>query len=328
MSSTFAFWPPVRGYVISAFDELHELGYFGTKCTALVRDLVREEIRKFPVLTAANPDLEDVVQEFFVDRLKAVTITLAAQAGSDASFARLLRRSVRNWLIDQARKTDLGSLRRSIEKTLAEEDAFEQVPAGQSGAGRWRLSGTTGAPRSNDPSSLLAAAWTVSGVKVPKWSSESRRPPVTDRPSMTAVLRAVLETADGSLEIGQLVDVLRRRFGAVLDPVVVPLEMTSDSTLADDRPTVEDYVITADAELDAATKAAAISGALSPAERALLPHLENSSAAQYYLNVGRTQAYQHVANLKKKIVELAGDGDDAKLVVLELIRLCGGVAEQ
>lgn len=289
---------------------------------------MREEVRRFPALAHDKLPLEDVVQDFLVERLKAVTVTLAAQAGNDASFARLLRRTIRNWLVDKARQTDIGHLRRSIEKVLAEVDLFEQVPVGQPGAGRWRLTGTTGDPWSYDPSVLVAAAWAVPGVKVPKWSSETRRPPVTDRPSMTCVLRAVLDTADGSLELGQIVDVFLRRFGGVLDPVVIPMDAPSDSALADTNPTAEDYVVTADAELDAAAKAAAISGALSPTERALVPYLANPSAIQYFLEVGRSQAYQHATNLKKRIVELAGEGADAEQVVLELIRLCGGVAEQ
>ncbi|PWK89495.1 hypothetical protein C8D88_102769 [Lentzea atacamensis] len=317
-----------RGCAISAFKELRELGYFGIECLTLVQDLVREEVRKFPVLAPENLELDDVVQDFLVDRLKAVTVTLAVQAGDDASFARLLRRTIRNWLIDRARQTDIGHLRRSVEKVLADEDAFEQVPAKQPGAGRWRLRGTAGEPWSGDPSELVAAAWAVPGVKVPKWSSASRRPPVTDRSSMIAVLRAVFETASGSLEVGQIVEVFVRRFGGVLDPLVVPLNDPSASALADDTPTAEDYVITSDAELDAAMKAAEIIGVLSPDERRLAPHLANPSSLQDTLKVGRAQAYQHAANLKKKIVELAGGRDDAEQVVLELIRLCGGVAEQ
>ncbi|MFS8102094.1 hypothetical protein LFM09_33710 [Lentzea alba] len=287
-----------------------------------------EEARRFPALASAAHEPEDLAQDFLVDRLQAVTVTLAVQAGNDASFAKLLRRAIRNWLIDRARQTDVGHLRRSIEKVLAAEGDFEQVPDKQPGAGRWRLRGTTGEPWSNDPAVLVAAAWAVQDVKVRKWSSATRRAPVTDGASMTAILRAVLETAAGSLEIGQLVDVFLRRFGGVLDPIDVPLDDLSASSPANDAPTPEEYVITADAELDAAAKAAEICGVLSPDERKLVPHLMNLLAIQYFLDVGRSQAYLYAANLKKKIVELAGDGDDAEQVVLELIRLCGGVAEQ
>jgi hypothetical protein len=273
--------------------------------------------------------LDDVVQDFLVDRIQAITVILAVQAGDEASFGRLLRRSIRNWLVDQARKTGVGALRRSIEKVLTEESSFEQVSPGEEGAGRWRLEGTSVQPWTGRVGDLVTVAWAVPHVRVPKWSSDSRRSPVADRPSMVAVAWAVMEAASGSLEVGQLVAVFAQRFAATLDPIEVSLpEDTEASAPQSPEHTPEDYVLADVAELDAAASAAAIVGLLSPQERELVPYLADPQAIQDVLGCGRSQAYQHAARLKEKIIQFAGNGEEARAAVMEVIRLCGGPADR
>jgi hypothetical protein len=273
--------------------------------------------------------LDDVVQDFLVDRIQAITVTLVVQAGDEASFGRLLRRSIRNWLVDHVRKTGIGALRRSIEKVLADEGAFEQVPAREEGAGRWRLVGTSVQPWTGGVGDLVSVAWSVPHVRVPKWSSDSRRSPVADKPSMVAVARAVMEAASGSLEVGQLVAVFAQRFAATLDPIEVSLPEDREASATQSREhTPEDHVLADVAELDSAASAAAIVGLLSPQERELVPYLADSQAIQDVLGCGRSQAYQHAARLKEKIIEFAGNGEEARAVVLEVIRLCGGAVDR
>jgi hypothetical protein len=67
---------------------------------------------------------------------------LVVQAVDEASMGKLLRRSIRHWLIDEVGKTSAGALRRTAEKVLANMDAFAQVPPGEAGEGRWWLAGT------------------------------------------------------------------------------------------------------------------------------------------------------------------------------------------
>jgi len=109
---------------------------------------------------------------------------------------------------------------------LTAEDACEQVPEGEAGAGRWRLAGTSVLPWSGRLEDLVEAARGVRNVKIPKWSSTTRRPPPADRASLVAVARAVLTAAAGSVEVGQLVAVFVARFPVVLDPAVGPLPMS------------------------------------------------------------------------------------------------------
>lgn len=287
---------------------------------ALTQKLVREELARMLVLAGRESD--DVVQDFFVDRLKSVTAMLMVQATDEASFGKLLRKSIRHWLIDQARKTGGGALRRSIEKIL-KDDAFEQVPDGDPGAGRWRLSGTEGAPFGGDLEPLVEAARDVADVRVPKWTSGSRRPPLADHASLVAIMRAVLTKAEGSLEPAQLVFVFTQRFAAALDPIVGSVSDVAESgELPSGEPTAEDLVIAADTELDTACAAVEVHARLSADERTIIPVLDDVAAVRERLSLGRSRAYEMIERTRTKLVELAGTGPDAQQIVLEVIELC------
>lgn len=321
--------PAWRGCIISAFGELRDLGHLDRECLKLIDKLVREEVRRFPVLVPAggwrSDDLEDVVSDFLVDRLKKVTASLLTLASDDASMGRLLRKSIRNWLVDQSRKTGIGAMRRKVEAILSAEDAFEKVPAGEVGAGRWRLAGTSVSPCMSVGDDLVKAAWAVPNVRIPKWSSSTRRQPVADRASIVAVVRAVLVAAGGSLEVAQLVQVFVARFPVVLDPAVGPLLDDPDTSIgADEGLTPEQQLIAIEDEVEVAVTAAEVVGMLAPWERQIVPHLQNPQAIQAVLGCGRNQADQHAKRLTEKLKQLGGDCDNVEAVVREVIRLCGG----
>jgi hypothetical protein len=305
-------------------------GQLGRECLSLLYRLVCEEARRFPTLGPTDrwqhADLEDLASRFLADRIQAVTVMLLAQAGDEASMGRLLRRSIRNWLIDQARRTGGGALRRTVETVLAAEDIFERVPAGEVGEGRWRLAGTLVQPWAGRTEDLVEAARVVPRVKIPRWSTSSRRSPVADRASIVAVARAVLEAAAGSVETAQLVAVFVARFPVVLDPAVIDLPDDHDILVRDEGLTPEEQVIAAEEELTAGVRAAEVVGMLAPVERRLVGHLEDVLAIQEVVGCGRSQAYQHAKRLKDKLAQLIGEGEDVRAVGLEVIRLCGGVS--
>jgi hypothetical protein len=318
-----------RGCVISAFGELRDLRRLDREGLKLIDKLVRGEVRRFPVLTPTGgwqpADLEDLVSGFLVDRLEKVTANLLALASDDASMGRLLRRSIRNWLVDQSRKTGVGRMRSTVEVILAAEDAFERVPAGEVGAGRWRLAGTSVFPYSSGVDDLVKAARAVPNVKIPKWSSSTRRQPMADRASIVAVVRAVLVAAGGSLEVAQLVQVFVARFPVVLDPAVGPLLDDPDMSFGfDEGLTPEQQVIAAEDEVEAAVTAAEVVGMLAPWERQIVGHLQNPQAIQTVLGCGRSQAYHHKKRLTEKLEQLVGDCDNVDAVRREVVRLCGG----
>jgi hypothetical protein len=312
---------------MSAFNELQASGQFGAACLNLTRRLMREEARKFPALARAGEwrqdDIDDLTGDFLADRILPVTTMLIAQASDDASAGRLLRRSIRHWLIDRVRRTGEGALRRRLEQVLASDDAFERAPAGAEGAGRWRLAGTGVAPWSGRLADLIEAARGVTKVRVPQWSSSTRRSPVADKASIVAVAQAAFQAAAGSLEIGQLTAVFAARFPVVLDPVVVPIPDDQDTVARDIAPTPEELQVAADEELDSAVAAAEVVGMLSPAERRLLPHLDDQATIQKILGCGRSQASYHAGRLKANLAQLLGETEDARAVARDVILLCG-----
>ena len=311
--------------MITAFDELQRLGHFGPECLRLVRGLMSEEMRRFPALEPAagwqQADVEDLVQDFLEQRFAALTTSLLTTARNDESMGRLLRRSIRNWMIDRARKTGTGRVRQLLERVLGESAEFEQVPSGQPGAGQWRLAETPSEPWSGDPRDLIRTANAVQDVRIGRWSSTTRRAPVAARDSLIAVALAVLSAAGGSLEIAQLTHVFLARFPVALDWAVVPLEAGEGLLQADTR-TPEEELIAGYDEIDSAGGAVEVVSMLSPQERALVPHLDDVAAAERVLDCRRSNAYQQMSRLREKLTQLAGTGDDRHAVILEVIHLC------
>jgi hypothetical protein len=319
-----------EGNPISAYAELQQWGCLHRRGVALVSRIVREELKRFIALEQLDP--EDLTHDFFVVKITALTAMLLAQATSDESFGKLVRRTVRNWMIDRARATGTGPLRRSIEKVLAETPLFECVPAGQEGAGRWRLAHTHGPPWGGDPDSLVVVAWAVPDVRVPIWSQATRRAPIADRPSMVAILKAVLQAATGSLETAQLVHVFAQRFAAAMDPIEVPLPEHQDdddedgggSDVPSDAPGPEDLVIAKSMAAEAGAAANEIVERLSDDERAVVSVIDDPAAVMQRLGRARSQSAEFTRRLKAKICELAGTGADRDEIVRAVIAICGG----
>ena len=109
--------------------------------------------------------MADCAQEFFAAKGPAVTAALLAQVTDVASMARYLRRSLRHFLVDCARDTDLGAIRRKIEDLLSATEAFTRVPPGAPGAGWWQLAGDPLPAYGGDLQPLVAAAYAVPDVQ-------------------------------------------------------------------------------------------------------------------------------------------------------------------
>ncbi|RBY81692.1 hypothetical protein DQ238_06615 [Geodermatophilus sp. TF02-6] len=309
------------GPIIDAYRELQELGHFGTHGLRLLLELVGQEVHRFPVLLAPgatwNSDtVADCAQEFFAAKGPAVTAALLAQVTDVASMARYLRRSVRHFLVDCARDTDLGAIRRKIEDLLSATEAFARVPPGALGAGWWQLAGDPLPPYGGDLQPLVAAAYAVPDVQAVRWSGPRRSPLASDA-SLVEILRAVLSAATGSLEVAQLTAVLVRRFPAAVEYTDASLEeQTFEAAAAplEDRP---------DVLLEVSDRAQEVYAQLSPAQRALLPHLDKPNGEQaQILGLGRSQTYAASGKLKAVLVELVPDDGLRAEVTLELYRLC------
>jgi hypothetical protein len=175
-------------------------------------------------------------------------------------------------------------------------------------------------------------AWAVPDVRVPIWSQGTRRAPIADRPSLVAILEAVLQTARGSLETAQLVHVFAQRFAAAMDPIEVPFPEHRDDDDEDgggidvpsEAPGPEDLVIAESVAAGAAAAANEIVERLSDDERAIVSVIDDPAAVMQRLRRARSQSAEFTRRLKAKIRELAGTGEDRDEIVRAVIAICGG----
>lgn len=309
---------------IDAYEEMQQLGAFGSVSHRLLFDLTAEEVQRFPPLLGDRrrlvaDDVWDLVQALFEEKGAAMTVGVLAQTADAASMGRYLRRCVRNFLIDRARRTPTGAVRRKVEELLSASPEFAQAPPGSPGAGRWQRAGELWPVYGRELSPLVAAAYAVPGVRAVRWSG-SRRAPLASDKDLTAILSAVLATAGGSLEVAQLVAVLVRRFPAAVEPADARLdEQTFDRVTAP----VDDPMTERSGEVG--DRAREVYAQLSPAQRALLPHVTDPIADQMQiLRAGRSQTYVAVRTLRTMLADLIPEDEWRDTVFHELVQLCGG----
>ena len=315
---------------MSPYAELQADGQIGEVGYRLLFSLARQELRRFTGLRyGAGDDDEvwDAVGDFLSERGPGVTVMLLSTATDDDSLAALLRTSLRHWLVDEVRKTDLGALRRRLERLIREDDRFEVVPAGQPGAGWWRLAGTGAEPAGPPLADLYDAAWEVHGIRIPAWNSEERRAPAADSDSLGRIMLAVLARADSSLPPATATAVFTHRLPNALDPSEELLAGEDAAGLTADAAADPAAAFAAsEAAADAARTARNFYARMSPGERRLLPCLDGTALEQAgATGLGRSQTYRHVSALKARLRALLGDEREEGriLVTCELRRLCG-----
>ena len=230
---------------------------------------------------------------------------------------KVMRRWIRNFLIDRARRTPLGRIRRKLEEDmLGQYPDFLQVPPGEEGGGRWYLAGQPSYPYGGDFTSLIEAAYAVPGVKAVSWSGP-RRPPLTSDASLRAIVAAVLTAAGGSLEVAQLVHVVAQRFPAAAEPEDVTID---DDTF--DRVT-RMYRDDPALEFETGESISAVLDQLSPSQRALMPYLDcDVNTVMEVLNVGRSRAYEAVRHLKGLLDRLLPDDGTRAVVYAAVVERC------
>jgi len=301
-------------------DELAELGHLGGPATmTMVTARWRSATNQFYVLEPAggwnDENRLDLLHDFLCERLEPLTDALIVVGDDEVALLKLTSRIMKNWLTDQARKTDTGAIRLRLEELLKADPSFRRLPGHTQ---RWALSGMARAEFSrHDDESLFAAAMAVPNVKPVRWRDESRRAPMASGADLTRVLTAVLGCAGSAgLEIGMLSRVFQRRF-AVTVTSHVPLD--ADDTLADRlaAPLPTDPAQAA----EASTRAAEVYAQLSDRERRILIHLDDRPRVEEILNVGRSVAYMHIARVRMTLAALAGEDLDVEAVAAELLRL-------
>ena len=283
---------------------------------------MREETRRFTVLCPPGgwdrDAVEGLVSEFFVEKGQKLTADLVTIGVTPEVVGKVTRRWIRNFLIDRARRTPLGRIRRKLEEDmLGQYPEFLRVPPGEEGAGRWYLAGQPSYPYGGDFTPLIEAAYAVPGVKAVRWSGP-RRPPLTSDASLRAIVAAVLTAAGGSLEVAQLVHVVAQRFPAAAEPEDITID---DDTFDQATRMHRDDPALA---LETGESISAVFDQLSPSQRALVPYLNRDiNAVMEVLNVGRSRAYEAVRHLKDLLDRLLPDDETRAVVYAAVVERCG-----
>jgi hypothetical protein len=305
-----------------ACEEVQALGHLDEACVKLLVALMWEETRRFTVLCPPGgwdrDAVEDLANEFFVEKVEKLTADLVTIGVTPQVVGKVMRRWIRNFLIDRARGTPLGGIRRKLEEDmLGQYPEFLQVLAGEEGAGRWYLAGQPSYPYGGDFAPLIEAAYAVPGVKAVRWSGP-RRPPLTSDASLRAIVAAVLTAAGGSLEVAQLVHIVAQRFPAAAEP--------EDTTIGDDTLDRVTRVGKDDPgfALEIGESIREVYDQLSPSQRALVPYLEcDIKVVMEVLNVGRSRAYEAVKQVRDLLDRLLPDDDTRDVVGAAVAGMCG-----
>lgn len=148
-------------------------------------------------------------------------VELAARVEDDDALERLLSVIARNYLRQRGRETVIGKLIRRLRNVLGDDARFFFVPAGQPGAGNVALTDASTEQYAGDERELFDAARSVRDISVVRWSPSARREgPLSDKESLRKLCAAVLQAANGSLELAILARVIVGRLG--VDPRAVP----------------------------------------------------------------------------------------------------------
>lgn len=286
-----------------ARQELLDTGALGPIGIELLYKTVRQVVRNrnlppppgMPAWT--SEELTEAAHDVFAERGPQRLLNLAARSTDEASFRAQLWRTVVNDLISRGRRTERGRLTERV------KDVLPHVPGITQQAGRVRLTDATGAgfPRFDD---LVQAAAGVQ-VNVPAWDPTSdRNPPIADRDSLVAMIKAVLSVAPSGLSMTELVSALAVRLRvydmpdqmeiSLLDQVAPPA-MEDPAGLAEDR-----------------EAGARLLAHLTPHEQMVLPYLdESATVVARQTGLGRTKAWQTANSTRLKLAELMQDDQEA-----------------
>ncbi|MGH2732280.1 MAG: hypothetical protein ACRDJG_04980 [Actinomycetota bacterium] len=266
-----------------------------------------------------NPEaVAEVAHDFLTGpRIQERLTHLYLLATNETSFERLLESAVRNHLRSQARRTERGRLIRRLQDILEGDDAFAQVLAGQPGMGNWILRKWGRAdPWAGSLDDLTAAGWAAVGIRLSRWRANARRRgPISDRASLVAFCRAVLEAAQGSLPLQTIAEVAAHRFALAAPPMIESLDALE----------FEVEVVTMGSSVDPGTsrlQAEEIWKQLTLRERLLLRHLQEPvrSVAEA-VGLGKSATAEAMARLRE-ILRVALEGEeDAEAIIRHLTKM-------
>jgi hypothetical protein len=311
---------------MAAFDELRRDGAVGPATVALLRDLGAQVTRtaSFPPPPGHTTWSDPAVDELLADMLlqpgegAAFVIACLAKADDQVSLERLLLKSIRHYLIDEAKKTERGKLRRRLEGLLGKDPRFMRVPAAEAGFACWTLRDSPEGLWQGDVEELEEAAWQLRGVAITRWNTAGPTPTGTKH-ALLQVAETVLTHAGGCVRDEDLARFVQQRFVLLAQDDDLPLPHSEDdgdtaTATEDDAP----WLLEASEE-----RAQELYASLSTTERSAVPLLGCTDVEMAAaLGVGRRKSKTIAESLTEKLRIATIDDEDREAVLTTLLRLC------
>jgi hypothetical protein len=272
----------------------------------------------FPAGVTGVDEMVEFVSEFVLDRWDSLAERLAADDPPPETAIAILVTYIERWLIDQWRKTDFGSVHHRLAQVLSQEPQYTQVDAD-----RWWLDGLSPGTWDGNEAALLHAARGISAPP-PTWNSDTRRPPLTDRSSLNAVLEAIFRAAGAPLPLSVLTQVCMLRFPHTRTPSTLTFEDRFDRPEENAEDPADEAARAQDAPQHAA-EALAIVAELTDDERFILAHCDDLAAIQARLGIGKSQASQLRKNLTAHVRARVQQCDDPDAVQDQFLAVLAGL---
>lgn len=307
--------------LVSIFEDFARTGELTDELVELLYRTVRVvgSTRLFPAPDGRSWSDDDAVWETAHDFLytaegKSRMVALLVSATDQRSFERLLDRSVRNFLRDHARKTDVGKLVRRVNEVAATDETLEVAGTEPR---RWCLKGGPSEP-SAATAGALAASINGVAVVVPPWSSETRDAPVADRASILAMIHAMLKISDGSLSAPDIAHAVTTRLDTRRTMPTMSLDEAMDLGFEP-----ADVDLSPDAAVLARTAAVAVLYDLDDEERILVANPDATvRKLSELLGVSKSQAAKLRIRVESRLAHAVSARDDAEAILKALDGLC------
>lgn len=248
------------------------------------------------------------------ERGPARMVEITASASDDESLARLLQASVRNYLADVGRRTEVGRVVVRLKELVRCKGEFVSLAGGRVGLAGWLDADgglTVSSAWGGRPEGLVSAAWRVPNVRLLRWRGDvARRSPLAEEPSLVALCGGVLSEASAALTFGELAEAIASRLGLEQGPLVVPLDTAA--------PFTDIASGAADAALSSAAHQAAVDllDQLGEQERIVLEYLDATvSEAAQASGMSRSAAGRAIIRAKAKIALILSDDPDGAAVL-------------
>lgn len=222
-----------------ALRDLREQGRPADAFAGLLYDIVRAIARFGPFPPPSrherwtDDDVKTVAHDFLADEHTPRRLaTLATTSQDGRSFARQLEQTVRNYLRDEARKTDRSHLIMRLRDVMEADERFIGRKAGTDHL--WALNEHADDDWVGSVSDLKSAALSEVDIPIVRWTG--RRGPIAEREDLARLLDAILGSAKGAVPEPVIVDVVAMRFGLRLDATVHSLDDIPGPPLADPNP--------------------------------------------------------------------------------------------